>query len=119
MNNLFEPLDAPLPAETMPPAQKHSQTSVDAAVSIKPATGALRTKVFDYIRQCGVTGATDEEIQTALGMNPNTQRPRRVELVGLGRIKPSGTRVTTSGRKAAVWVTVKKVLQDSPDTPDK
>ena len=50
-------------------------------------------------------GATDEEMQTATGMNPSTQRPRRCELVEMGKVMPSYlTRRTKSGRKAVVWV---------------
>lgn len=44
-------------------------------------------------------------MQTCLGMNPSTQRPRRIELVKAGLvIGPEGlTRKTSSGRKAQVW----------------
>jgi hypothetical protein len=50
------------------------------------------------------TGGTDEELQDALGMNPNTQRPRRIELVERGLVRDSGrTRKTKSGRRATVW----------------
>jgi hypothetical protein len=39
-----------------------------------------------------------------LGMNPSTQRPRRIELCQRNLIVDSGTtRLTTSGRKAVVW----------------
>jgi hypothetical protein len=60
--------------------------------------------VFHFIQEQGWRGATDEEIQTALDMNPSTQRPRRVELVDQGLIQDSGrTRLTRSKRAAAVW----------------
>jgi hypothetical protein len=50
-------------------------------------------------------GATDEEIQFVVGMNPSTQRPRRIELVRMGLVRDSGTtRLTRAGRKATVWV---------------
>ena len=64
----------------------------------------LRQQVLDYIREQGVNGATDEEIQDALQMNPSTQRPRRVELMKMGRIAANGTRKTKSGRLASVWI---------------
>lgn len=53
----------------------------------------------------GEHGATDEEMQQALGIDPNTQRPRRVELHEGGMIADSNKRrPTRSGRGAVVWV---------------
>jgi hypothetical protein len=53
----------------------------------------------------GTDGLTDEEMQAKTGMNPSTQRPRRCELVEMGKVRDSGsTRRTKSGRKAVVWV---------------
>lgn len=87
-----------------PPAQRHSPTSVGAAKSIEPSAGTLRNKVWSYLCGCGSYGATDEELQDALEINPSTQRPRRIELVKLGRVVDSGqTRLTRSGRSAVVW----------------
>jgi DNA-binding IclR family transcriptional regulator len=48
-------------------------------------------------------GLTDEEMQTRLGMNPSTQRPRRIELARRGLVVEGGTRRTASGRMATVW----------------
>lgn len=94
-----------IPSE--PPAQRHSQTSVDAAESIRPNAETLRRKVLDFIVSQGVNGATDEEIQVALSMGGSTERPRRVELVAAGMVKDIGTmRQTSTGRKATVWVVV-------------
>jgi hypothetical protein len=85
------------------PAQRHSRTSVEAAQSIEPRSGTLRALVLDYIRGAR-DGATDEEIQTALGMNPSTERPRRIELVSARLIYDSHTtRLTHSKRNAVVW----------------
>ncbi len=37
-------------------------------------------------------------------MNANTERPRRIELVAMGKVVDSHeTRLTRSGRKAVVW----------------
>jgi len=85
------------------PFQPHSATSRAAAEEAEPAAGTQRAKVLAYIRECGFHGATDEEIQTALQMNPSTQRPRRVELVRDLLITSGGTRPTRSGRAAQVW----------------
>lgn len=89
----------------LPPAQRHSPTSVAAAEAIAPRAGSLRAHVYDWLKARGADGGTDEEMQTALQMSPNTQRPRRVELEQLGLVQNSGrTRLTRAGRKAVVWV---------------
>jgi hypothetical protein len=68
-----------------------------------------RVAVLDYITSRGTEGATDEEIQGALKLSPNTERPRRIELVEQGAVEKSGiTRLTSSRRKAAVWVATGK-----------
>jgi hypothetical protein len=87
------------------PAQRHSATSVEAAEAIEPKAATLRGQVLSYLKGCGASGATDEEIQAALELNPSTQRPRRIELCNLGLVRDSGrTRLTKAGRKAVVWV---------------
>lgn len=86
------------------PAQSHSPTSLEAAQAILPKAGTLRRKVLDYIA-AQADGATDQEIQQALGMDPSTERPRRVELQRAGLVCDSGkTRRTASGRNAVVWI---------------
>jgi hypothetical protein len=87
------------------PFQRHSTTSRQAATAIEASLGKLQTAVLDFVRDRGPTGATDEEMQRALNMNPSTQRPRRVELMRNGLIvkSPAG-RQTASGRMAAVWI---------------
>jgi hypothetical protein len=92
-----------------PPAQAHSPTSVAAAASVEGVPASTwRQKVYEYIDSQGYLGATDEEVQEALGMNPSTQRPRRVELVRFGVVRDSGvTRKTRSNRSAVVWVSRK------------
>ena len=85
--------------------QPHSPTSMDAAVAIEDRVGTLRRKVRDYLLSRGREGATDDEIQVALGMNPSTERPRRIELVEARKVLDSGkTRKTLSGRAATVWI---------------
>ncbi len=88
------------------PAQRHSATSVAAAKAIEPNAETLRACVLAYLRAVK-SGATDEEIQEVTGMEGNTERPRRTELVRLGLVKDSGqVRKTRSGRDAVVWVAV-------------
>lgn len=84
-------------------AQDHSDTSVAAAEAIEPTAATLRMAVLGVIAARG--SATDEEIQTELGIPGNTQRPRRVELCEAGRVVDSGMRRRTkSGRLAVVWI---------------
>lgn len=80
-------------------------TSSAAAESIKPAAPLLRRQVCQFIASQGLRGATDEECQIALGMNPSTQRPRRIECqrAGLVTDELGEVRQTTSGRNATVW----------------
>jgi hypothetical protein len=88
----------------------HPVTSHDAARAAQSSSETQRARLLSWLR--GVQsldarfhkGATDEEMQTALRMNPSTQRPRRVELVEEGLIVDSGERrPTRSGRAAIVW----------------
>jgi len=99
----------PRPLADLPlfaPYQRHSGTSLEAAVRISRRRGGsprLRGLVLAALR--GSRGLTDEELQQQLAMNPSTERPRRVELVKLGRVVDSGARrPTLSGRAAVVWV---------------
>jgi hypothetical protein len=88
----------------------NTPTSEKAAAAIVPEGQRLRRQVLEFIRQRGEAGATDEEIQMGLGMNPNTERPRRIELEQGGhitRLMKDGvevTRLTKSLRKAAIFV---------------
>jgi hypothetical protein len=78
-------------------------TSAAAADSLSPATlNAMQRRVLELLA-AWPQGLTDEEMQHKLGMNPNTQRPRRGELARAGLVVECGTRRTTSGRMAAVW----------------
>ena len=87
------------------PYQSHSATSKAAALSAEPSSGTKRGLLLAFLRGRGATGATDEEMQFLVPMNPNTQRPRRVELVQGGFIEDSHrTRPTLGGDDAVVWV---------------
>lgn len=94
------------------PCQVHSETSVVAARRIDPQLNALQERVLSYLRECGATGATDEEMQLGLDMNPSTQRPRRIELLEQRRIFASEERrPTRSGRPATVWMARESVYR--------
>lgn len=87
------------------PFVRDSETSEAAAESMKPDAATLRGQVLEFIRQAN--GATDEETQQGLRMNPSTQRPRRVELVERLLVRDGGKkRRTSSGRWAVVWEVV-------------
>lgn len=80
-----------------------TDTSRAAAARIYPKTGTKRWVVLQAIAQSS-GGLTDEEMQQRIPMSPNTQRPRRVELVEQGFIRDSGKRRPTStGDDAIVW----------------
>jgi hypothetical protein len=55
-----------------------------------------RFQVYQYI--VDHPGVSDKDIQTALDMNPNTQRPRRIELETVGLIAPVGEDAYATGR---------------------
>ncbi|NDC96009.1 hypothetical protein EB077_11945 [bacterium] len=85
------------------PAVGGSRTSVEAADSLDGDTlNAMQRRVLALL-QATPGGLTDEEMQTRLGMNPSTQRPRRIELARRGLVVTCGVRKTSSGRNADVW----------------
>jgi predicted ArsR family transcriptional regulator len=83
-----------------PPYQAHSETSRDAAVSMRGKTARIRDLVLDAIKE---RPSTDEELVARLQISQNTVRPRRVELVQRGLVVEGGRRKTQSGRTAIVW----------------
>jgi hypothetical protein len=89
------------------PYQAHSDTSRESAEAIAPKAGTYLAQVAAYLKACDVHGATDDEMQVVLGMDPSTQRPRRIDLVKRGMVRASEMqRPTRKGRKATVWVWV-------------
>lgn len=88
-----------------------SITSMDAARALLN-TATLKARVYRELVSRGREGGTDEELQMDLAMSPNTQRPRRVELVRQGFVEDSGmTRKTQARRDAVVW-RVARVKED-------
>lgn len=83
------------------PLSRHTSQQAAATVA-HPAPD--RARILAYLRACGEVGATDEQIQEALDLSGNTERPRRGELLTSGQVQAVGTRATQSGRQAAVWV---------------
>ena len=96
--------------------QQHSETSRAAAVKILSTADTLRGDVYRFIVKNKSWGATDEEMQKGLRMNPSTQRPRRVELCEMGVIEDSNKqRKTSSGRWAVVWSVSKPKRQQQKE----
>lgn len=78
-----------------------SDASVEAAKAQDKSAAPDRAKVLAFLT---FMSATDEEIQRALKMDGNTERPRRRELELSGKIVDSGKRRKTStGSPAVVW----------------
>ncbi len=94
-----------------PPSPKlpHNRTATSklAAQSMRPLAGAQQQRVLECLQQAGAAGLTDEEIQTALNLSGNSERPRRSRLVELGQVEDShNMRMNRSGRPATVWIAV-------------
>ena len=86
------------------------EASMDAAAAAAPMARVTRERVFNFVESLECHGATDEEISVSLGVDGNTVRPRRGELVTAGRLAFSGRyRQTRSRRRAKVWVAPKYV----------
>ena len=70
------------------PFQKHSDTSREAAAESAVHAPNMRRRVYDYIQRHGP--CSDQNVQSGLTMNPNTERPRRIELESAGHVRSSG-----------------------------
>ena len=77
-----------------------------AARSSVLRNGTQRSRVLRAIADHDVTGATDDDISVATGIDRMTVAPRRHELVQSGHIVDSGYRRLTRNRcQAIVWET--------------
>ena len=85
-------------------AHNAQNTSILAAEKALPKSGTKRRRVYDYISGRGLYGATDDEIENALGIDGNTVRPTRGGLVEDGYIINTGTtRKNKHGNECIVW----------------
>jgi hypothetical protein len=85
-------------------AANAQRTSIAAAQKVLPRTGSLRRKVYEYILNQGLRGATDQEIEKALHIEGNTVRPTRISLVKDGFIMDTGsTRKNQHNNDCIVW----------------
>ena len=104
--------DLPLFNHVSTPAHNGTDTSREAADSIKPVLGALQNKVLDAFMAAGPMGLTTEECEQILGLKHQTCSPRIYELskcqppylvLGQDEEHQIIKRPTTSGRKAKVY----------------
>ena len=89
---------------TIKVAKNAQRTSKATALRVLPKTGTKRSKVYEFILNRGLYGATDQEIQATLHMDGNTVRPSRGSLVDDQLVFDSGiTRLNTNGEHCIVW----------------
>ena len=69
-----------------PIAHNGTATSIAAAERIRPDAHTMRALVLEAIAAAGYAGLTRDEVAAKLDMNPNTVRPRCVELRRRGKI---------------------------------
>ncbi len=104
-----------------PPYVKGSETSQEAAESMKQHAPTLRHRVYFYILERGAHGATDSEVEAALDLKHQTASARRRELEIMGAVYRSNIkRLTSSGRRAGVYVAIEGVdinKKPGPKTP--
>lgn len=66
--------------------------------------GVQHRRILAYL-SARILGATDEEMALDLGIPANTLRPRRMELVRMGKVEASDhQRLSFAGHPATVWV---------------
>jgi hypothetical protein len=109
--------DRPTVVEASAPSSNAAATRRAAGVAIRPDARRLRARVLEYLVGRGPTGGTDEEIQSALGLSGDTERPRRRELQQAGLVVDSGqVRPTSSGRLAVAWIATAAAIRTAEPT---
>ena len=89
----------------LPPHQRHSDTSRQAAEAQLPHLGRLQRAYLTYLDFCGKHGATDHEAAQYLNHPLSSINARRNELRQLGLVRGSGRRrMSPYGMMATVWV---------------
>lgn len=78
-----------------------SDTSRAAARLVQIRTGTQRAKVLIHLVKFGP--ATDVEIAEALGLSPNSERPRRIELTSGGFVTDTGDTREHHGAAHTLW----------------
>ena len=90
----------------LPPFQAHSQTSLEAALSVMTTAATDRKRILEFIRSRDpFPGASSDECQVEFGLTHQTGSARVSELLQMGLIIESGRkRKTRAGRNADVYV---------------
>jgi hypothetical protein len=103
-NPAYRPVERYEVAEILPAIRHDARdTSIAAARRTAPRSSGNRTLVYEAVRD-SADGLTDMQISDVTGLDPSTERPRRVELVRLGLIESAGiTRRSPLGSMATVW----------------
>jgi hypothetical protein len=92
------------------PQHNGSQTSRAAAERVEGKAPTLRLRVLGYLQQQHITGATHEEIATALQMRLDSVKARVHELGISGHVRGLAvTRPTSTGSPAMVFVAAESV----------
>lgn len=92
---------APYPID---PGHRGVDTSVEAAIAVKPSAQALRFAVYDTLRNHFAQGATAHQLAEHLREPYANVQPRLSELRRDGQIVDSGKRGhTPSGKPCIVW----------------
>jgi predicted transcriptional regulator len=87
------------------PYVKNSDTSRDAAESMRPHVSEIEARVLAYVKRWGSHGETCDEVERGLDLSHQTASARLRGLILKGLIKDSGARrPTRSGRAARVYV---------------
>ena len=89
------------------PYVRGSDTSRDAAESMRPHVSAIERDVLAFVKRAGAMGTTCDEIEDRMKLAHQTASARLKGLADKGLIKDSGVRrPTRSGRAARVYVVV-------------
>jgi len=87
----------------------YQKTSLEAFIKVQPHIGSINGEVYSYIVNCGINGATDQEIEAVIHIEGNSVRPSRGALVKKGWISNSGkTRKNSKGNNCIVWVALEE-----------
>jgi hypothetical protein len=87
------------------------RTEVEAAETAVKSSVRDRDRILQAVIDSGRRGMTDTELQRACNLIPNTERPRRRELVQAGLVEKSGrTRPSLdTGNDSIVWTYIRRL----------
>lgn len=88
---------------TIAPPYSGSLTSFEAAESMREGAKGQRERLYALMLEAFPHAYSDEELAELTNLNPNAERPRRVELAKLKLIEVAGFGKTRSGRRCQLW----------------